>query len=113
MRKIAESRMLKRALNVAEMLKTLGFNITFLRSPKYVLEKLSSLNPKDLSMLREAFAENKHPRLMKGFSFHDPHGKSRFYMKVSKRQIWKAHKTDQYMRDVTADKSLPILEKRE
>ena len=36
MRKIAESPQVKSALNVAEMLKTLGFNITFLRSSKYV-----------------------------------------------------------------------------
>ena len=46
---------------------------------KYVLKKLASLNSQDLSMLRNAFAENKHPRFMKEFSFHDPYGKSKFY----------------------------------
>jgi hypothetical protein len=82
MQKIAESQQVKSALNVADMLKTLGFNITFLRSSKYVLKKLASLSSQDLSMLRETFAENKHPRFMKEFSFHDPYGKSKFYKKA-------------------------------
>jgi len=79
MRKIAESPQVKSALNVAEVLKTLGFNITFLRSSKYVFKKLASLGSQDLSMLKEAFAENKHPRFMKEISFHDPYGKSKCY----------------------------------
>jgi len=79
MRKIAESQQVKSALHMAEVLKTLGFNITFLRSSKYVLKKLASLNSQDLSMLKNAFAENKHPRFMKEFSFHDPYGKSKIY----------------------------------
>jgi GNAT superfamily N-acetyltransferase len=79
MRKIAESQQVKSALHMAEVLKTLGFNITFLRSQKYVLKKLASLNSQDLSMLKNAFAENKHPRFMKEFSFHDPYGKSKIY----------------------------------
>jgi hypothetical protein len=33
-------------------------------------------------MLRTAFSENKHPRFMKEFSFHDPYGKSKFYKKA-------------------------------
>jgi len=79
MRKIAKSPQVKSALNVAEMLKTLGFNTTFLRSSKYVLKKLASLSSQDLSMLKNTFAENKDPRVMKEFSFHDPYGKSKFY----------------------------------
>jgi hypothetical protein len=51
---------------------------------KYVLKKLASLNHQELSMLREAFTENKHPRFMKEFSFHDPFGKSKFYQKEMK-----------------------------
>jgi GNAT superfamily N-acetyltransferase/phosphatidylglycerophosphatase A len=82
MRKIAESPQVKSALNVAEVLKTLGFNLTFLRSSKYVLKKLASLTGQDLSMLKAVFAENKHPRFMKEFSFHDPYGKSKFYRKA-------------------------------
>jgi len=45
----------------------------------YVLKKLASLSSQDLNMLRTVFAENKHPRFMKEFSFHDPYGKSKFY----------------------------------
>ena len=44
--------------------------------------RLASLNTPDLSMLKEAFAENKHPRFMKEFSFHDPYGKSKFYKRA-------------------------------
>jgi hypothetical protein len=33
-------------------------------------------------MLRKASAENKHPRFMMEFSFHDPYGKSKFYKKA-------------------------------
>lgn len=79
MRKIAESLPVKSAINVAKVLKTLGFNATFLRSPKYVLKILDNLSSQDLSMLKDLFAKNKHPRFMKEFSFHDPYGKSRFY----------------------------------
>jgi len=82
LRKIAESQPVKEAFKVADVLKTLGFNITFLRSPKYVVSRLASLDDRELSMLKEAFAENKHPRFMKEFSFHDPYGKSKFYRKA-------------------------------
>jgi hypothetical protein len=77
--KVAESQPVKEAYKVAELLKTLGFNITFLRSQEYVLNKLSDLNDKELNMLKRTFSENKHPRFMKEFSFHDAYGKSRFY----------------------------------
>jgi GNAT superfamily N-acetyltransferase len=79
LRKITESPPVKTALNIAEVLKNLGFNLTFLRSSKCILKKLASLNHQELSMLREAFTVNKHLRFMKEFSFHDPYGKSKFY----------------------------------
>jgi energy-coupling factor transporter ATP-binding protein EcfA2 len=82
MRKIAESQPVKEALKITEALSKLGFNPTYLRSPKYVLKKLASLNIQDLSVLRTAFSENKHPRFMKEFSFHDPYGKSKLYRKA-------------------------------
>ena len=44
--------------------------------------KLQRLSSQDLSMLRETFAENKHPRFMEEFSFHDPYGRSRFYKRA-------------------------------
>jgi tRNA(Met) C34 N-acetyltransferase TmcA len=84
LRKIAESPPVKSAFKVADVLKTLGFNLTFLRSQKYVLKKLASLNAEELSMLKEAFTENKHPRFMKEFSFHDPYGKSECYKQALK-----------------------------
>lgn len=82
MHKIAESQPVKEALKITEVLNKLGFNATYLRSPKYVLKKLASLNTQDLSMLKTAFSESKHPRFMKEFSFHDPYGRSRFYSKA-------------------------------
>jgi len=30
-------------------------------------------------MLKASLGENRHPRFMKEFSFHDPYGKSKFY----------------------------------
>jgi ABC-type ATPase with predicted acetyltransferase domain len=79
MQKIVESPPVKSALKITNILKTLGFNLTFLRSQKYVLKKLAGLNFHQLSMLRKEFVENKHPRFMKEFSFHDPYGKSKLY----------------------------------
>ena len=82
LRKIAESQPVKEALKITEVLSKLGFDATYLRSTKYVLRKLASLNAPELSMLKTAFSENKHPRFMKEFSFHDPYGKSKFYKKA-------------------------------
>jgi ABC-type ATPase with predicted acetyltransferase domain len=82
MRKIAESQPVKGAFRVAELLETLGFNITFLSSQKYVFNKLSDLNSQELNMLTTALSENKHPRFMKEFSFHDPYGRSKFYRRA-------------------------------
>ena len=79
MRKIAESQPVKEALKITQVLNKLGFDATYLRSPKYVLKKLACLNTQDLSVLKTAFSENKHPRFMKEFSFHDPYGRSKFY----------------------------------
>jgi GNAT superfamily N-acetyltransferase len=80
--KTAESQPVKEALKITKVLNKLGFNVTYLRSPKYVLKKLASLNAQELSMLKTAFSENKHPRFMKEFSFHDPYGRSEFYKKA-------------------------------
>jgi len=84
MRKICESQPVKEAYKVAEMLKALGFNVTFLRSQKYVLNRLSELSGQELSILKTTFSENRHPRFMKEFSFHAPYGKSRFYPEALK-----------------------------
>jgi GNAT superfamily N-acetyltransferase len=79
LRKIAESPPVKSAFNIAEVLSKSGFNITVLRSPKYVLKKLPSLSPEELSIFKEAFAENKHPRFMKEFNFRAPCGRTKFF----------------------------------
>jgi len=81
MKKIAESPPVKTAIKIADVLKEMGFNVAFLRSQKYVLKKLASLNAQELKLIKRAFAENKHPRFMKEFSFHDPYGKRKFYEK--------------------------------
>ena len=57
----------------------LGFDVTFLSSPKYVLTKLESLNATDLQALREVFQQNIIPRLMKEFFYHMPYGKHKIY----------------------------------
>ena len=85
MHKTAESQPVKEAFKVLELLKTLDFNTTFLHSQINVLNKLSSLNKQELSMLKAAFSENKHPRFIRGFSFHDPYGKSEFFKRALKR----------------------------
>jgi hypothetical protein len=82
MHKIAESQPVKEALKITEVLNKLGFNVTYLRSPKYVMKKLASLNAQELTMLKTIFSGNKHPRFMKEFSFQDPYGKSKFYKKA-------------------------------
>ena len=82
MHKIAESQPVKKALRITEVLNKLGFNATYLRSTKYVLKKPASLNAQELTMLRTACSENKHPRFMKEFSFHDPYGCSKFYRRA-------------------------------
>ena len=79
MTKIAEQPLAKKTLKIAETLRKLGFNVTFLGSKRYVFNRLCSLKPKDLQKIREAFKENVHPRLMKEFFYHKPYGKARHF----------------------------------
>ena len=79
MAKIAEQPPAKKALEIAETLRKLGFNITFLGSKRYVLNKLESLKPEDLKKARKAFKENVHPRFMKEFFYHTPYGKAKLF----------------------------------
>jgi ABC-type ATPase with predicted acetyltransferase domain len=53
MQKIAESPPPKAALKIAETLKALGFNTTFLHSQKYVSKKLTSLNTQEQNTLKK------------------------------------------------------------
>lgn len=90
MAKIAEQPPAKKALKIAETLRKLGFNVTFLGSKRYVLNKLGSLKPEDLQKAREAFKENVHPRFMKEFFYHKPYGKAGLFReKVDKTDFEK------------------------
>jgi hypothetical protein len=79
MRKVWEVKAPENALNIRDVLIKLGFDVTFLGSPKYVYSKLSSLNAADLQALREVFQQNIIPRLMKEFFYHMPYGKQKLY----------------------------------
>jgi len=93
MRKIAEQPPAKKALEIAETLRKLGFNVTFLGSKRYVLNKLGSLKPEGLQKAREAFKENVHPRFMKEFFHHKPYGKAKLFReKVDKADFDKLAK---------------------
>ena len=82
MRKVWEVKAPENALNIRDVLIKLGFDVTFLGSPKYVLTKLESLNAADLQALREVFQQNIIPRLMKEFFYHMPYGKRLLYIQA-------------------------------
>ena len=93
MTKIAEQPPAKKALKIAETLRILGFNVTFLGSKRYVLNKLGSLKPEDMQKVRRAFKENIHPRFMKEFFYHKPYGKTKLFKeKVDKAYFEKLAK---------------------
>lgn len=82
MQKIVEQPQPKQAIKLAETLRQLGFNIHLLGSEKYVLNKLQSLNKKEIQAIREAFIKNNHARFMKYFFCHMPFGRNRDYAKA-------------------------------
>lgn len=87
----AEIPQAKSALKIVNVLKTLSFDITFLRSTKYVLKKLASLKSQQLNMIKTVFEENNLRRFMKDFSSLDPYGQSKFYKRaVENTNIGKA-----------------------
>jgi len=93
MTKIAEQPPAKKALKIEETLRKLGFNVTFLGSKGYVLNKLGSLKPENLQKVRETFKENVHPRFMKEFFYHKPYGKAKLFKeKVTKADLEKLAK---------------------
>jgi ABC-type ATPase with predicted acetyltransferase domain len=85
MRKIAEQPPPKEALNVAEILQQLGFNIQLLGSEKYVLNKLQTLSDESLEKLREAFIKHCHVRFMKYFFPHLLFGHKKVYVEEIKK----------------------------
>ena len=84
MRKVWEVGPPEHALAIRDYLIHLGFDVTFLGSPKYVLTKLESLGAQDLLGLREVFKRNVIPRLLKEFFFHLPYGKAAMYREALK-----------------------------
>jgi len=58
----------KEALNISSVLEELGFNVKLLGSESYILRVLERLSPGKLRRLRDVFAKNCHPRLMKEIS---------------------------------------------
>ena len=79
MQKIAEQPPAREALAIADTLSQLSFNIQFLGSEKYVLNKLQTLKAEDVTWIKEAFIQNKTPRFMKYFFSHQPYGKQKLF----------------------------------
>jgi len=79
MKKVAEQPPPKETLKIAELLNSLGFNVRLLCSGKYVLGRLRSLSPEQISAIREAFIKYNHPRFMKSFSVKMPFGSKEAY----------------------------------
>lgn len=79
MQKIAEQPSPKEAMKIAETLHQLGFNTQLLGSEKYSLNKLQTLNDKEVTKIREAFIRNSHARFMKYFFPHQLFGKREAY----------------------------------
>ncbi|MCL6579781.1 MAG: GNAT family N-acetyltransferase [Candidatus Bathyarchaeota archaeon] len=82
MKKIVEQPPPKEASAIAEVLSKLGFNIHLLGSEKYVLNKLQTLNHKDVAKIKEAFIKHSHARFMKYFFCHMPFGRKEAYAKA-------------------------------
>jgi hypothetical protein len=81
MKKILEQRPPKEAVNIVSTLEGLGFNTQLLGSRTYVVSRLQTLTEKDVLKIREAFAEHRHARFMKSFSYHLPFGTKDVYVK--------------------------------
>ena len=77
--KIADQPPAKKALKIAEALCKLGFNVTFLGSKRYVLNKLGSLKAEDLQKVREAFEEKCASAVHEGIFYHKPYGKAKLF----------------------------------
>jgi len=82
MRKVAEKKDCKEALEISSLLLGLGFDLQLLSSNHYVTSKLGSLDSVQIAELRRLFMKNKHPRFKKEFSAsrHQPFGKTSDYV---------------------------------
>jgi len=68
---------------IAKVLAELGFDLQFLGSERYVMQKLEMLGPEGLRRIKQALIKRKHPRFMKEFavSRHMPYGKTSEYIR--------------------------------
>jgi hypothetical protein len=82
MRRIAEQQSIETVSKVSRVLLELGFDMHLLGSERYVKAKLENLTSAQLSLIREAFVKNSHPRFKKEFavSRHQPFGKTSDYV---------------------------------
>jgi len=85
MQKIAQQPPPREALRIAETLRQLGFNTQLLGSEKHSLNKLQTLNDKEVTRIREAFIRNSHARFMKYFFPHQLFGKREAYANEIRR----------------------------
>jgi len=79
MTKIQETTPPKQALQIQETLTKLGFNTTLLSSQKHVITQLKHLTQTETATIKQAFAQNTHPRFAKEFFPHQPYGKHKQY----------------------------------
>jgi hypothetical protein len=71
MKRIAEQSAPKEALRIAEVLEQLGFNNRLLGCEKLSQNNLTRLSEENVNKIKETFAANAHPRLMKYFTGHE------------------------------------------
>jgi hypothetical protein len=83
MQKIAQQQSVETVSKISKTLLDLGFDMRLLGSECYVKAKLENLTSVQLSLIREAFVRNKHPRFKKEFATgqHQPFGKTSDYIK--------------------------------
>jgi len=79
MTKIQESTPSKQAQAIRETLIKLNFNTTLLSSQKHAMTQLKHLTNPELSLLKQTFAQNPHPRFLKEFFHNQPYGKHKLY----------------------------------
>jgi GNAT superfamily N-acetyltransferase len=82
MQKIAQQQSVERVSSVSNVLSELGFDLQLLGSERYIKEKLESLSPVQVSLLKEVFIKSKHPRFQKEFTInrHQIFGKTSDYV---------------------------------
>lgn len=79
MRKVHVQQPAKEALAIRDLLMGLGFDVQFLNSGKYVMEKLRGLDENTVLKIKAGFMRFKHPRFLKIFVGHLPFGEKGVY----------------------------------